>query len=86
VSNLNKVIVTRGDVRDVIEKKSTHVPGVSLQAVASELNARFPNLVGEHNVTTALRSDTVAEWIEMIIDELIGAAAWDEILKANVTE
>ncbi len=84
MSQINRVTVTRADVCDVIRKKSAHVPGVSEDAVASELNERLAPLIGEHDMTTALRGDTVQLWIESRIDDEVGPAEFDAILKANV--
>jgi hypothetical protein len=84
MSQINRVTVTLADVCDVIRRRSAHMPGVSAEAVASELNARLAPLIGEHPMTTALRGDTVQLWIESRIDQELGAAAFDTILSANV--
>lgn len=84
MTQIDKVNVTRADVCEVIRKRSAHLPGVSENAVASELNKRLEPLIGEHAMTTALRGDTVHQWIERRIDDEIGPAKFEEILKANI--
>jgi hypothetical protein len=85
MSNLAEVNVTRGDLRDVVIVKSKHVPGVLVDAVVNEVNERL-HLVGVHNATTALRADTVPQWINQEIDDEYGADGFEKVLKNNVDE
>jgi hypothetical protein len=80
IESAPKVTVTQADVRDVVVERSAHLPNVMVDAVVSELNEKL-GLVGEHNMTTALRSDTVKPWIEMQIDGELGDAGFEDILQ-----
>jgi hypothetical protein len=76
------VLVALADVTDFVQNTSTRVPGVRVDAVASELNARL-DLVGYHPETTVLNASTVPQWIAMRVSEL-GEGEYDKILQANV--
>jgi hypothetical protein len=76
------VLVAIDDVRAFVGSTSTRVPGVMVDAVVSELNARL-DLVGYHPETTVLNASTVPKWIAMRVSEL-GAGEYDKILRANV--
>ena len=80
IESAPKVIVTRADVRDVVVRKYTHLSNVMVDGLVSELNKRL-DLVGEHNMTTALRPDTIEPWIEMQIDGELRDAGVEEILR-----
>ena len=75
--------VTRADVWDFVENTSTHVPGVLVDAVVSELNSRL-HLVGDHPESTVLTAATVPQWIAMRVGDDLGEAEYDRILRANV--
>ena len=77
------VNVTLADVMYFVESTSTHVPGVLVDAVVSELNARL-DLVGYHPETTVLNASTVPQWIAMRVEDELGEDEYDRILRANV--
>lgn len=81
MSEFNKVRVTRADVGDVVRQAGA--PGVTVDAVVSELIERLPDLVGEHTATSALRADTVHAWIEQRINEAYTPAEFVAVLRAN---
>lgn len=80
--NMN-IAVPRTDVRDFVESTSAHVPGVLVDAVVAELDARL-GLVGDHPETTALNAPTVQQWIEMRVKDELGEDGYDKVLRANV--
>ncbi|ETB43929.1 hypothetical protein MOKP4_35710 [Mycobacterium avium subsp. hominissuis] len=59
---MDKVIVTRADLEDVVRQRSGHVAGVCVAAVASEINEKL-DMVRERQATSALRGDTVHAWL-----------------------
>jgi hypothetical protein len=80
--NMN-IEVTRDDVRDFVESTSTHVPGVLVDAVVSELEAQL-HLVGSHPESTVLTAATVPQWIAIRVNDELGQDKYDEILRNNV--
>ena len=78
------VLVALDDVIDFVESTSTRMPGVLVDAVVSELNARL-DLVGYHPEATISNASTVPQWIAMRVSEL-GEGEYDNILQANVGE
>jgi hypothetical protein len=75
--------VTRSDVRDFVENTSTHVPRVLVDAVVSELEARL-QLSGNHPTTTVLTAATVPQWIALRVEDELGQAQYDAILRENI--
>lgn len=80
IENFPKVTVTRADVHDVVTQKVEGAPEVIVDALITELDEQL-GLVGEHNMTTALRPDTVKPWIEMQIDGALGDDGLQQIVQ-----
>lgn len=59
-------------------------PNETVDAVVTELDKQL-GLVGEHNMTTALRPDTVEPWIEMQIDGALGDDGFNQIVQRRCT-
>jgi hypothetical protein len=83
IESAPKIMVTRADVRDVVTHKARGVPSVIIDAVVTELDQQL-DLVGEHNMTTALRPDTVEPWIEMQIDGALGDDGFNQIVQRRL--
>jgi hypothetical protein len=92
VESTPKVLVTLDDVRDVVTRKLAELSNepVSRQhsqnfvnTVVAELDEKL-DLVGEHNMTTALRADTVYPWIEMQIDGALGEDGFNEVIQHSL--
>jgi hypothetical protein len=77
------VNLTLADVMNFVESTSTRVPGLLVDAVVSELNARL-DLVGYHAETALLNASTVPQWIAMRVKDELGEDEYDRILRANV--
>lgn len=81
LENAPKVLVTFADVRDVVAKHARDLSPSELDQLVKRLDAAL-DLVGEHNMTTALRNDTVEWWIEREIEGGTGDEQLDELLHA----
>lgn len=78
-----RVTVTRADVRDVVTRKVEGAPGMIVDALVTELDEQL-GLVGEHDMTTALRPDTVEPWIEMQIEGALGDDGFNQIVQRRL--
>jgi hypothetical protein len=78
------VTVTRADLEDFIRPFMAYADSSAVDKVVDEIDGRL-GLVGEHPVTTALRSDTVQKWIKLHVDEDIGHAELTSIIEGAIT-
>lgn len=78
------VIVTRSDLEDYVRPLMAYMDSSAVDEVVDEIDGRL-GLVGEHPMTTALRPDTVAQWVGAYVEEEIGRTELASIIENAIT-